>query len=179
MDEIATPRLRLRRLTDADAADLAALDADAAVRRYIAADPPDAARVAAAVLPRMRGYDGTGFGYWAIEAGGAFAGWGELRPDPARPGELELGYRLTPAARGRGYATECGRALLAHAFADPATAAVWAETMAVNDRSRAVLRRLGFRHVATHHRTFADPLPGTEQGEVEYRLTRADWSAAT
>ncbi|GGK12767.1 GNAT family acetyltransferase [Pilimelia terevasa] len=175
--ELATARLRLRRLTDGDVEDLRLLDGDPEVRRFLGGAPPTRAQVAEATLPRMRAYDGTGFGYWAAEAAGRFAGWFALRPEPARPGELELGYRLARAAWGRGYATEGGRALLAHAFADPATSAVYAETMAVNARSRAVLARLGFRHTRTFHPHFDAPLPGSEHGEVEYVLTRSRWAA--
>jgi RimJ/RimL family protein N-acetyltransferase len=50
--------------------------------------------------------------------------------------------------------------------------------MAVNERSRRVMQRCGLRYCRTFHLTFEDPLPGTDQGEVEYELTRTDWQAA-
>jgi len=47
--------------------------------------------------------------------------------------------------------------------------------MAVNARSRAVMERCGMSHTRTFHLDFDDPLPGTEEGEVEYEITRDDW----
>ena len=44
--------------------------------------------------------------------------------------------------------------------------------MAVNTRSRAVMERCGLRHVRTFHLDFDDPIPGSEEGEVEYELRR-------
>jgi RimJ/RimL family protein N-acetyltransferase len=52
---------------------------------------------------------------------------------------------------------------------------VWAETMAVNQPSRGVMVKLGMRHVRTDHRPWDDPLPGTEQGETVYEITREEW----
>jgi RimJ/RimL family protein N-acetyltransferase len=56
---------------------------------------------------------------------------------------LEFGYRLVPEARGRGYATEAGRAALALAaqsFRGELLAIIHRE----NDASRRVARKLGF-----------------------------------
>ncbi|HEY7175471.1 MAG TPA: GNAT family protein, partial [Micromonosporaceae bacterium] len=50
-------------------------------------------------------------------------------------------------------------------------------TMAVNTRSRGVMERCGLRHVGTRHDHWDDPIPGTEQGEVEYAITRDEWLA--
>lgn len=56
---------------------------------------------------------------------------------------LELGYRLVPEARGMGYATEAGRAVLdlaADTFSDEILAMIDPR----NDASRNVARKLGF-----------------------------------
>lgn len=52
---------------------------------------------------------------------------------------------------------------------------MFAQTMAVNTRSRRVMEKAGLRHVRTFHPHWADPFPGTEHGEVEYELLREDW----
>lgn len=39
------------------------------------------------------------------------------------------------------------------------------------------MSKLGMRHVRTDHRQWDDPLPGTEQGEVVYEITRRQWTA--
>jgi hypothetical protein len=49
--------------------------------------------------------------------------------------------------------------------------------MAVNARSRAVMPKAGLRHGRTVYLSWPDPLPGNEQGDVEYRLRRDDWIA--
>ena len=52
---------------------------------------------------------------------------------------------------------------------------VIAQTMAVNTASRGVMSAAGLTYVRTYHPEFDDPLPGAEQGEVEYEITREDW----
>jgi RimJ/RimL family protein N-acetyltransferase len=65
--------------------------------------------------------------------------------------------------------------LIEHAFNDQAARRVWAETMAVNVRSRRVMEKAGLHYARTFHKHWDDPLPGSEQGEVEYELTSAEW----
>ncbi|MGC3863258.1 GNAT family N-acetyltransferase [Micromonospora chersina] len=176
---LETARLRLRRLTMADVDDLVELDSDREVMRFLTnGRPTPADTVRNEQLPRLLArYDShPGLGRWAaLDRGtGEFLGW--LALDPSDDGsEGELGYRLRRAAWGRGLATEGSRALVRHAFDVVGVRRVWAETMAVNDRSRAVMVRAGLRHVRTFHLTFDDPIPGTEHGEVEYELRREDW----
>jgi RimJ/RimL family protein N-acetyltransferase len=47
--------------------------------------------------------------------------------------------------------------------------------MAVNLASRRVMSKAGLRHLRTFHVDFADPLPGSDAGEVEYAITRDEW----
>jgi RimJ/RimL family protein N-acetyltransferase len=56
---------------------------------------------------------------------------------------LEFGYRLVPGARGRGYATEAGRALM-EVVAASFTGEVLATIDPRNAASHAVIRKLGF-----------------------------------
>jgi RimJ/RimL family protein N-acetyltransferase len=44
-------------------------------------------------------------------------------------------------------------------------------------RSRRVMERCGLKYVRTFHLSWDDPIEGTEQGEVEYELSRRDWQA--
>jgi RimJ/RimL family protein N-acetyltransferase len=122
-------------------------------------------------------------GYAAAEerATGAFLGWFLFRPprtDDPPPGEIELGYRLHRAAWGRGFATEGSRALVDRGFAELGVERVMATTMAVNAGSRRVMEKVGLRYVRTFAGEFDAPLPGSEHGEVEYALTRAEWERA-
>ncbi|MGR6322495.1 GNAT family N-acetyltransferase [Micromonospora soli] len=178
---LATGRLRLRRFTADDVNHLVELDSDPEVMRFLTGGQPTPAEVVRAEhLPRLLArYDRQpGLGRWAAldRITDEFLGW--LALDPSANGtEAELGYRLRRSAWGRGLATEGARALVRHAFDVVGVRRVWAETMAVNDRSRAVMARAGLRYVRTFHLTFDDPIPGTEHGEVEYELLRADWPA--
>ncbi|MEU8260898.1 GNAT family N-acetyltransferase [Micromonospora sp. NPDC048999] len=178
---LETARLRLRRFTTADVDHLVELDSDPEVMRFLTGgQPTPLAAVRDEQLPRaLAQYDRhPGLGRWAAldGAGGEFLGWFAL--DPSADGtEAELGYRLRRSAWGHGLATEGSRALVRHAFETVGVRRVWAETMAVNARSRAVMGKAGLRYVRTFHLTFDDPIPGTEHGEVEYELRREDWPA--
>ncbi len=97
-----------------------------------------------------------------------------VRADPD-PAGAELGYRLRRDAWGHGYATEGSRALIAKGFGELGLSRIWAQTMAVNTRSRRVLEKSGLRYVRTFFMDFDDPIPGTEKGEVEYAITRSEW----
>ena len=178
---LETARLTLRRFTMDDVDRLVALDADPEVMRFLTGGAPTpAGTFRDEVLPRvLAGYDRhPGLGRWAAldRFSGEFLGWFAL--DPSEDGtEAELGYRLRRAAWGHGLATEGARALVRHAFDTVGVRRVWAETMTINDRSRAVMARAGLRYVRTFHLTFDDPIPGTEHGEVEYELCRDAWPA--
>lgn len=177
---LETERLRLRRFTAADTEDLVALDADPEVMRYLTNGRPTPREVVEnELLPSiLRCYERSEAGRWALEdvAGGAFLGWLSLQPpQDGSTAELDLGYRLRRSAWGRGYATEGARALVRKAFSDLGAERVFAQTMAVNTRSRHVMEKAGLRHLRTFHLHWDDPIPGTEHGEVEYELLREDW----
>jgi RimJ/RimL family protein N-acetyltransferase len=168
---IETCKLILRPALPADAAELAALERDAEVMRYLG--PTDLPPSAPAPFLRPRGGEP---GVWTARrrADGAFVGWFALvRLEAAPQPAAELGYRLRRAAWGQGLATEGARALLAHGFESMGLVRVEATTMAVNRASRRVLEKLGFVHVATLHEPWPDPLPGSEYGEVRYALERS------
>jgi RimJ/RimL family protein N-acetyltransferase len=191
-EDLLTRRLALRRLTAADAESLLALDADPQVMRFLDSKLKTLAEIRAEVLPRLADVQlrWPGFGYWAATTrrGGQFIGWfglHPLRPSGAamvhwaeaagEPRVVGLGYRLRHSAWGSGYATEGARALVSGAFADPRVHEVVATTMAVNAGSRRVLEKAGLRLARTVLVDWADPLDGSEYGEVEYQLLRDDW----
>lgn len=71
------------------------------------------------------------------------------------------------------------RELIRHGFADLGLDRIFAETMAVNEGSRATMASVGLRYVRTFHLAWDHPLPGTEHGEVRYAITREQWSTGT
>jgi RimJ/RimL family protein N-acetyltransferase len=181
---LETPRLVLRRFTPDDLDAVEALDADPEVMRYInggLATPRDELRDD--YLPHwLRYYDkGDAWGFWpAIEkSSGDFLGWFHLRPLPDDPpDEPELGYRLVRRAWGQGYATEGSRALIDDAFARRGARRVHASTMVVNTGSRRVMEKAGMRLVRLFHGEWPVRIPGDEEGDVEYAITRDEWEVA-
>lgn len=171
---LETERLTLRRFTDADVDHLFALHNDPDVMRFLTGSTPDSREE----VEREYRDRFAGPGYWAAveRATGAFLGWFAFHPTADRdPGEVELGYRLRTAAWGKGYATEGSRALIRTGFTEPGVRRVWAQTMAVNLASRRVMEKAGLVLARVFHPEWEDPLPGTEHGEVEYALERAEW----
>ncbi len=47
--------------------------------------------------------------------------------------------------------------------------------MTVNTASRRVMEHCGLRFVRTFFTEWPEPIAGSEQGDVEYALTRSEW----
>jgi len=179
---LETPRLRLRHIVPADLDTLVELDADPQVMRYISyGEPTSRTRYEQDYLPRFLAYYTSTplLGYWIAETrvDDEFIGWFHLRPDRIDAGEQEIGYRLRRAAWGQGYATELGRALVAHGFERVGAPVISARALRDNAASRRVMEKCGLGH----ERDFTWPpevLPGRTAGEragVKYSLSREAW----
>lgn len=182
-DHLTTARLTLRPFAADDLEALVALDSDPAVMRFLTNGKPTPRDViATTTLPSFMAPRGAFQPWvWAIEQDGTFLGWASLKLLENESGwanEADLGYRLKQSAWGKGYASEAARALVDHGFGVWKLDRICAETMAVNAASRRVMEKAGLRYVRTFHVAFDDPIPGTEEGEVEYAVTREDWLRA-
>jgi len=124
-----------------------------------------------------------GLGFWSGFVAGEFVGWWILEPaeraEQLRDGQAELGYRLLPEYWRRGLASEGARELIRYGFEELGLERIIAETMAVNEVSRATMQAVGLSYVRTFHVEFDEPLPGSDQGEVEYAITRERWATAS
>ena len=168
---LRTPRLTLRPLREEDLPHLVDLNGDPEVMRWITGRAMSRDEVAAE-LPSLL-VDERGLGFWCgYSDDDAFEGVWCLTVDRDDPDAAELGWRLPRTAWGRGLATEGAAAVVTHGFATVGVGRQWAETMAVNTASRRVMEKLGLRHIRTEIRTWDDPIPGWERGEVVYELTR-------
>ncbi|MGW5748548.1 GNAT family N-acetyltransferase [Amycolatopsis sp. NPDC003861] len=184
---LETERLILRRFTENDADALFELYDDPAVMKYLnGGQPADRTEIVTLDLPAFLGYYERfpGYGFWAAieKSTGDFLGWFHFRPRPDDPPDQpELGYRLHRKAWGKGYGTEGSAALLAKGFTELGVTRVTAFTMTVNQASRRVMEKLGMKFVRTYFEEFPEHerAPGSEHGEVEYGITREEWSAAT
>lgn len=150
MHELSTDRLLLRGWGASDRAPFAAMNADPEVMRYFPA-PLSRAESDAFADRIASAFEPGGWGLWALEerSSGRFLGFTGL----ARPGfdahftpAVEIGWRLSRDAWGHGYATEAARAAAAFAFGELRLGELVSFTAEGNERSRAVMRRLGMRH---------------------------------
>lgn len=122
--EIVSARLVLRRHVEGDLDASAAMWGDAEVVRHIGGRAFTREEVWHRVLRYLGHWSLRPFGYWAIHerTGDRFVGeigladWKRGNVDLGSP---EAGWALTPAAQGRGYATEAIGAMLAWADALP------------------------------------------------------------
>ena len=147
--EVETERLRLRQWRDEDLAPFAALNADPEVMRHFPA-PLSREESDAGALRARTAIDRRGWGFWAVErrSDGAFLGFTGITVVPeAMPFHpaIETGWRFARDAWGQGYATEAARASLRVAFELLEFPEVVAFTAVSNERSAAVMRRLGMR----------------------------------
>ena len=131
--------------------------------QYPAADTLDAATML------LAGYEAVGtpkpehpvWWLYAIVVDGLVVGDAGFNgpPAPGQPVEVEIGYQVVPAHRGRGLATRACALLLELAWAHGADL-VRADAEPENVASRAVLRANGFRSAPGGG--FAVPAPGRE-----------------
>ena len=181
---LETGRMTLRRFTQADVENLAALHSHPSVMRRIDdGRPVPRAVVEQQQLPRiLREYDELPVGlgcFAAVERSfGDFLGWLSLRPASSvgLDGGTELGYRMLPSVWGLGYATEGARALVHHAFTELGVDRIVATTMTVNTASRRVMEKAGLSLIRTFFEQWPDPIEGAEHGDVEYAITRETWT---
>jgi RimJ/RimL family protein N-acetyltransferase len=145
-----TERLLLRRWTDRDRAALAVIMADPEVMTYRFAplSCPESDRLIDEV---EESFESNRFGLWAVERrldsrllGCTGFGTSDFGA-PFCPA-IDVGWTLARDAWGCGYATEAASAALDYAFEVLGLAEIVAHTTSLNERSRAVMRRLGMTH---------------------------------
>jgi RimJ/RimL family protein N-acetyltransferase len=179
---LSTERLQLVPLSGAHLDLEIALDADPEVMRYLTGRALSRAEVERAHQRRIAAArEVPGLGFWAGFAAGEFVGWWILQPphgpdQPKVAGEADLGYRLMRRHWRRGYASEGARELIRYGFDDLGLNRIFAQTMAANTAARATMSAAGLSHVrAFISGPYDDLVPGAEQGEVEYEITRSTW----
>lgn len=178
--QLSTQRLLMRQWRPPDLGPFTALNTDSQVMAHFLKALSRSESDALATRCQQHIAD-QGWGVWALEvrASGEFIGMTGLNPITCMPfdeqgGEagIELVWRLAASAWGCGYATEAARAALDFAFTRLCLNEVLAFTALRNQRSVAVMRRLG---MADQHRNFQHPRvnPDSSLSEhVFYRLNR-------
>ena len=125
----------------------------------------------------------TGFAALELRETGECIGFAGLHPDDVvpslPPGAIEIGWRLLPQFWGKGYATEAAEALLAEGFLHLGLAGIVSYAVWNNDRSTAVMRRIGMKAAPEHdfdHPSVADTHPHLKR-HIFYRIAREEWLA--
>ncbi|WP_421929604.1 GNAT family N-acetyltransferase [Neoaquamicrobium sediminum] len=184
MMRLETDRLIIRNWEDRDRDLFHRINSDDDVMQFF---PFRRSRAEAdAFLDRIRAEnEARGYGFTALELkqGGACIGFAGLYPDnvaPSRPaGAVEIGWRLAPEFWGKGYVTEAAEALLAFGFEELGLKEIISFAVWNNDRSTAVMRRIGMtRHPEGDfdHPRVPDTHPQLKR-HVLYALKRQDWAA--
>jgi RimJ/RimL family protein N-acetyltransferase len=181
MAELRTERLQLRQWRDEDLGPFAELNGDPETMRFFPA-PPSREESDQLAARERRQIEEEGWGLWAVEVvgGAGFIGFvGLARPSfearftPA----VEVGWRLARDHWGHGYATEAGRAALAHGFEDLGLEEIVSFTSPLNEPSWRVMQRLGLSHdPADNFEHPRVPVGHPLRLHVLYRLSRADWA---
>ena len=148
---LLTQRLMLRPFWDDDFERFAAINADPQVMEYFV--KPLTRQESDALIARIIvNFSRDGFGLWAVEAPGGvcplvgMVGLSRV-PDalPCAPA-VEIGWRLGRQWWGRGYATEAARAAIQDGVERCGITDFVSFTAEINQRSRAVMQRLGMTH---------------------------------
>jgi len=147
--ELHTDRLILREFVAADWPAVLAYQRDPRYLRYYEwADrtPGDAQRFVQMFIEQQAEQPRRKFQLAVVlKANGQLIGNCGIRQASAGAHEADIGYELSPAHWGHGYATEAARAIVQFGFAELKVHRIWAWCIADNMASARVLERLGLK----------------------------------
>jgi RimJ/RimL family protein N-acetyltransferase len=168
--------LVLRPFTDDDLGALVTLHAEESFWWYPLRGPMSAQQTAGFLIRTLERYESDGFGIQAVieRSSGAMIGWAGLAVPHFLPEVLpavEVGWRLSGAHRGRGLATEAGRAAVDWGFTEGGLERIVSIYEPENVASGKVMEHLGFWpfHTATDAERGIDV--------IVTELFRTDWEA--
>lgn len=177
--EVTRERVRLRPFEERDLEAMAAYRGDTEVCRFLPFEPqsPDDIRSRIGHLFGSTSLEGERGGVvLIIESEGAVVGDLVLFHLDAEAGSAEIGWVISPAASGRGLATEAVRALMDTAFDVYGLRRLTAKIDADNVRSAALAERLGLRREA--HFVENEWFKGRWSDLLVYAVLDREWRAA-
>ena len=152
MPELNTPRLRLRRLTMRDAADIYHYSRDTEVARHVLWDAhrsiSDSRDYIRYMLRRYRSHEPASWGIEWRQTGEIIGtiGFMWIQSDNSA---AEVGYSLSRDFWNRGIMTEALEAVIGHGFMGMNLNRIEAQHETTNPASGAVMRKCGMRHEGT------------------------------
>ena len=168
-----TPRLILRTFRQDDLPAYAALNAHPEVVRWLGGEPLTREHSDSIAEWAQELYAEEGIGLLAVERAedGVFLGMCGLHHLASFPDDVEIGWRLAYEHWGQGYATEAATGWLDLAFGPLGLDRVISTTDPPNERSLAVMRRLGM----TFEREAQVEDEGNLFDAVVYEITAERW----
>ena len=169
---LATDRLVLRPFSAGDIDALAPIYGDPRVMKIRRIGVQTRQGTVEQLEEMVRHWRAYGFGLWALirRSDRRLIGECGLHHVGQASGDVQLAYGLASDCWGAGYASEASVAALDHGFFEVGLARVVARAKASNERSHAVLRRLGMRL----ERTWTGP---DGRDRVEFAIDRDAWCA--
>jgi RimJ/RimL family protein N-acetyltransferase len=173
-----TERLLLREWAKADIEPFSQMCADPQVMRYFPSVMTYDECVGF-IERQMQGHIENGFGLWALEVEGLFAGFtGLARATFATTFTpcVEVGWRLAPWAWGKGFASEAAKESLRIGFEEHQISEIFSFTTQSNTPSEAVMKRIGMQR--REDLDFDHPnTPGWwGQSHIVYSIGQATWA---
>jgi RimJ/RimL family protein N-acetyltransferase len=145
---LETDRLILREYTEDDAPAFLVLNSDPEVMRYVPDERMKTVDEAREILKThpLADYQKHGYGRWAclLRSSGEHIGFCGLKYLP-EIGQVDLGFRFTPANWGQGYATEAARASVNYGFSRLNFDQIIGLAEADNHASICVLEKIGMQ----------------------------------
>jgi [ribosomal protein S5]-alanine N-acetyltransferase len=147
---LRTSRLTLRPLAADDAPALFAIMRDPETMRFW--DWPaftDAETVEEIVAAQIADMEAGNALYWAVCRDGPAIGCCDLSEIDGHHARAEVGFLFGRGSWGQGFAVEAMGAIVDYAFGELGLERLWARFHAGNEKSRALLERLGFTYEGT------------------------------
>jgi len=170
----------MRSWRDEDLAPFADLCADPEVMEFFPS--PLSIDESGAMVNRMsQRMSDDGFGLWAIEIDGVFAGYTGLSSTASIEGTsftpcVEVGWRLAKWAWGKGYASEAARESLRIGFEEHQLDSIFSWTTQTNARSESVMRRIGLKRRPDLDFDHPNTPNWWGQPHIVYSLERSAWA---
>ena len=165
MHLFSSSRLYFREITPDDAEAMYELNLDPLIEKYTLDPPFESVEAAGEFWKNYDQYKKYGMGRWAVvlKSTNEVIGWCGLRKKTTY---VDVGFRLIPRYRGKGYATEAGIASIQYGFENLGLTEIIGSAMKTNIASTKVLEKCGM--------TFLEEIDRDEYIEVRYCISKTN-----